>query len=764
MALPGPLLLCCLVWWVLRSVSPALEQDRPKEVVVFDSWRNSWPLKVNGKWSDNLFTLESNSSHSVYQSCPVSTEVQERSHVMWTESIPVGNAHHLFLDMKFAVSSCLSQEGCRESFAVYVFQSDSEYARPRVAQSVMIPISGERHFPKEYLDGPIDWTRLKASLNTVAGESLGAVRHSQFQLGFDYIGPCLLLSSFRVYYKRCPDSRDSLAAFPEVTGGGELVRGLCVSGALQEGDLLRTCGLDGMWGPSSGHCVCREGHQAEGDACKACKIGYFKDEVGQGTCTKCPANSHSEAEASVSCPCLSGYNRTEAHAPSSSCIAIETSNPFLTTRNLASEKDDSGATETGAILAAIGGALLVAVLIIGVLISWGMKTRNKCNVENRSQLVPLDTGRRYRRKPEELQLQHLSISNSLKLNLRKVMRDRSSLSLGQVLGEGEFGSVYRGTLAQTDAVVQNVAVKTMKQGLDSKPELESFLREAELMQGFDHPNVLRLIGVSFELCPQDQLPMPMVILPFMPHGDLRSFLLNARHRENAVLPLQLLLKFMIDIASGMEYLSNQGFLHRDLAARNCMLCDSMRVCVADFGLSRKIYSSNYYRQRAVSKMPVKWMAIESMAELIYTTKSDVWSFGVTMWEIMTWGKSPYPGLQNHEIYDFLHAGNRLKQPSDCLDRLYHLMFSCWFLNPEQRPTFAELGSLLQEFLSTLPTLEDQSEAYYSNTGAHGAAAQAMGRAEDRRGGTGNFYVVDLGDDVDAESDRERTQVGRLIAG
>ncbi|XFG04806.1 PREDICTED: tyrosine-protein kinase Mer [Capra hircus] len=319
------------------------------------------------------------------------------------------------------------------------------------------------------------------------------------------------------------------------------------------------------------------------------------------------------------------------------------------------------------------------------------------------------------RRAIELTLQSLGVSEELQNKLEDVVIDRSLLILGKILGEGEFGSVMEGNLNQEDGTSQKVAVKTMKLDNFSQREIEEFLSEAACMKDFNHPNVIRLLGVCIEMSPQG-IPRPMVILPFMKYGDLHTYLLYSRLETGPKhIPLQTLLKFMVDIAQGMEYLSNRNFLHRDLAARNCMLRDDMTVCVADFGLSKKIYSGDYYRQGRIAKMPVKWIAIESLADRVYTSKSDVWAFGVTMWEIATRGMTPYPGVQNHEIYDYLLHGHRLKQPEDCLDELYEIMHSCWRAEPLDRPTFSVLRLQLEKLLESLPVAGDKADVIYVNT-------------------------------------------------
>uniref|UniRef100_A0A3B4V5Q7 Tyrosine-protein kinase receptor TYRO3 n=2 Tax=Seriola dumerili TaxID=41447 RepID=A0A3B4V5Q7_SERDU len=327
--------------------------------------------------------------------------------------------------------------------------------------------------------------------------------------------------------------------------------------------------------------------------------------------------------------------------------------------------------------------------------------------------VSFTAARSFNRTCAELQestLDSLGINNDLKNKLQDVLIQERLITLGHMLGKGEFGSVREALLKTEDTSVQKVAVKVLKSDITSSGDIEQCLKEAAYMKDFHHPNVIQLIGVSLHRRPGQRLPIPMVVLPFMKHGDLHTFLLLSRLGEQPFdLSLQTLIQFMLDISRGMEYLSSRNIIHRDLAARNCMLDENMTVCVADFGLSKKIYSGDYYRQGSVSKLPVKWIALESLADNVYTTQSDVWAFGVTMWEIMTRGQTPYPGVENSEIYEFLIKGERLKRPADCRDDIYDIMHSCWSPVPKCRPSFQHLVEQLEALWLSLSPVPPQKE-------------------------------------------------------
>lgn len=224
-------------------------------------------------------------------------------------------------------------------------------------------------------------------------------------------------------------------------------------------------------------------------------------------------------------------------------------------------------------------------------------------------------------------------------------------------------------------------------GILSQEKGEAFLAEGLIMKEFCHENVLSLVGVSIDFDGS-----PMIITPFMEHGDLRSFI----QQEDLEFTVIELIQFGVQVAQGMVYLAGLKFVHRDLAARNCMVDEHQTVKVADFGLSRDVYTTNYYSDGDNRKpLPRKWMAIESLERGNYDTKSDVWSYGVLLWELLTRGDIPYPDVEDWKMKDYLKVGYRLPRPEHCPPEVYSVMKECWVEDPKSRPTFEEILKLIE---------------------------------------------------------------------
>ncbi|ERE85531.1 proto-oncogene tyrosine-protein kinase ROS [Cricetulus griseus] len=277
---------------------------------------------------------------------------------------------------------------------------------------------------------------------------------------------------------------------------------------------------------------------------------------------------------------------------------------------------------------------------------------------------------------------------------------REKLSLRLLLGSGAFGEVYEGTAVDILGVGSGeikVAVKTLKKGSTDQEKIE-FLKEAHLMSKFNHPNILKQLGVCLLSEPQ------YIILELMEGGDLLSYLRKARGTtfHGPLLTLVDLVEVCVDISKGCVYLEQMHFIHRDLAARNCLVSvkdyTSPRVVkIGDFGLAREIYKNDYYRKRGEGLLPVRWMAPENLMDGIFTSQSDVWSFGILVWEILTLGHQPYPAHSNLDVLNYVQEGGRLEPPRNCPDDLWNLMSQCWAQEPDQRPTFRNIQDKLQLF-------------------------------------------------------------------
>ncbi|XP_029733314.1 proto-oncogene tyrosine-protein kinase ROS isoform X3 [Aedes albopictus] len=279
--------------------------------------------------------------------------------------------------------------------------------------------------------------------------------------------------------------------------------------------------------------------------------------------------------------------------------------------------------------------------------------------------------------------------------LPQIRREQISMTSSPFLGSGAFGEVYEGIVKGVGGEAETrVAIKTLRKGATEQEKAE-FLQEAHLMSNFKHRHILKLIGVCLDL---DSL---YIIMELMQGGDLLSYLRSNRPTPGIPSSLTLLdlISMCVDVATGCRYLEEMHFVHRDLACRNCLVSSmdpkERVVKIGDFGLARDIYKNDYYRKEGEGLLPVRWMSPESLVDGVFTSQSDIWAFGVLLWEIMTLGQQPYPARNNVEVLHYVRDGGRLGRPQDCPDKLYDLMLKCWSYSPDDRPTFRYLLEVLK---------------------------------------------------------------------
>ncbi|KAL4661477.1 hypothetical protein H8957_015487 [Semnopithecus entellus] len=257
---------------------------------------------------------------------------------------------------------------------------------------------------------------------------------------------------------------------------------------------------------------------------------------------------------------------------------------------------------------------------------------------------------------------------------KKWILSHEDVTLGELLGKGNFGEVYKGTLKDKTSV----AVKTCKEDLPQELKIK-FLQEAKILKQYDHPNIVKLIGV----CTQRQ-PV-YIIMELVSGGDFLTFL----RRKKDELKLKQLVKFSLDAAAGMLYLESKNCIHRDLAARNCLVGENNVLKISDFGMSRQ-EDGGVYSSSGLKQIPIKWTAPEALNYGRYSSESDVWSFGILLWETFSLGVCPYPGMTNQQAREQVERGYRMSAPQNCPEDISKIMMKCWDYKPENRPKFSEL--------------------------------------------------------------------------
>ncbi|XP_006273097.4 ephrin type-A receptor 2 [Alligator mississippiensis] len=880
---PGPLLFSLLL------LSSTLLSAQAKEVVLLDFAKAQgelgWLTHPYGRGWDLLQHVMNDSPIYIYSVCNVMEGDQDN----WlrTNWIYRSEAQRIFIELNFTVRDCNSFPGgassCKETFNLYYAESDVDYGTN----------FQKRQFKKIDTIAPDeitmrdDFTTRNVKLN-VEVRSVGPLTRKGFYLAFQDIGACVALVSVRIYYKKCPDVHQNMAFFPETMAGADSqtlakVQGTCVQDAVASEEPLMHCNSDGEWLVPIGQCQCRAGYEKVENSCKACSPGFFKPDISDGTCAKCPPHTLPSPKGSTLCPCEEGYFRSAEDPPSFPCsrppsaphgvtaiglgakvqlrwspprntggrkdvtytitceqcrpetgecrpcdssirysepphgltgtsVTVSDLEPYMnytftvearngvssfsnsrnygtasisvnqteppkvmsvnldghtatsltlswmvparqasrvsryevtyrkkmdsrgysvvrcegnsvTLSNLApgtmyrvhilthtqegqSTESDTfefetlpGGTEGMNTAAVVGGAVSGVFLLALVVAAMLYFHRRKRNLRARQSENDVYYSKSDQLKPLKTYVDPHTYEDPNQAVLKFTTEIHPSCVTRQkVIGAGEFGEVYKGTLKNGKKDVP-VAIKTLKVGYTEKQRID-FLSEASIMGQFCHHNIIRLEGVVSKYKPF------MIVTEYMENGALDRFL---REKDGEFCMIQLV-GMLRGIAAGMKYLASMNYVHRDLAARN-ILVNSQLVCkVSDFGLSRVLEDDpDATYTTSGGKIPIRWTAPEAISFRKFTSASDVWSYGIVMWEVMSYGERPYWELSNHEVMKAISDGFRLPAPVDCPSAIYQLMMQCWQQERSRRPKFNDIVSILDKLIRAPESLKTMAD-------------------------------------------------------
>nr|KAF6431152.1 EPH receptor A5 [Rousettus aegyptiacus] len=747
----APLWTCLLLCAALRTLlaSPSNEVNLLDSRTVMGDL--GWIAFPKNGWEEIGEVDENYAPIHTYQVCKVME--QNQNNWLLTSWISNEGASRIFIELKFTLRDCNSLPGglgtCKETFNMYYFESDDENGRNiKENQYIKIDtIAADESFTE------LDLGDRVMKLNTEVRD-VGPLSKKGFYLAFQDLGACIALVSVRVYYKKCPSVIRHLAVFPDTITGADSsqlleVSGSCVNHSVTDEPPKMHCSAEGEWLVPIGKCMCKAGYEEKNGTCQApspvtnvkkgkiaknsislswqepdrpngiileYEIKYFeKDQETSYTIIKSKETSiTAEGLKPASVYVFQIRARTAAgYGVFSRRFEFETI-PV----SVAASSDQS---QIPIIAVSVTVGVILLAVVIGFLLSGRRCGYSKAKQDPEEEKMHFHNGHiklpgvRTYIDPHTYEDPNQAVHEFAK------EIEASCITIERVIGAGEFGEVCSGRLKHPGKRELPVAIKTLKVGYTEK-QRRDFLGEASIMGQFDHPNIIHLEGVVTKSKPV------MIVTEYMENGSLDTFL---KKNDGQFTVIQLV-GMLRGIAAGMKYLSDMGYVHRDLAARNILINSNLVCKVSDFGLSRVLEDDPEaaYTTRG-GKIPIRWTAPEAIAFRKFTSASDVWSYGIVMWEVVSYGERPYWEMTNQDVIKAVEEGYRLPSPMDCPAALYQLMLDCWQKDRNSRPKFDEIVNMLDKLIrnpSSLKTLVNASSRVSNLLAEHGSLGSGAYRS------------------------------------